>query len=389
MDPVSGAAHSVRTILETLGAAGFSASAFTASLFDSNDEVDFGALLGKAVGQPDAQGKIARIQRSGVEHLVFMTASSRGPKMTSDEQRAMMQKWQQNLARIKPDIIISYGTSQLSRSMQEAARKAGAKIVFYLGNAEIKDTDFVRPGDRGVSPSSHLARHYAERLGIETEVLNPVINPVRLVPEGAGIASHATTRRLGFVTFINPLPHKGLTMVARLIGRAIHDRPDMRFLILEGRMPRRLLQELKIDLPALRNVWWLPEQKDMAAVYARTTVLLVPSFWSEGFGRSVVEAQLSGIPVLASDRGGLPEALGEGPQALSISQRCIDNHYAFPDAETVDVWWSALTRLWDDDTAYAHASQLAKQAAARYAPKTTRERVITHFQSIAGIATRA
>jgi hypothetical protein len=37
-----------------------------------------------------------------------------------------------------------------------------------------------------------------------------------------------------------------------------------------------------------------------------------PSFWEEAFGRSIVEAQLNGIPVVASRRGGIPEALNGG-----------------------------------------------------------------------------
>lgn len=215
-------------------------------------------------------------------------------------------------------------------------------------------------------------------------MLNPVINPSTLVPSGAGISGTPGLRRLGFVTFINPIPHKGLTLVARLVERALTERPDMRFLLLEGRMPRRLLKKWKLDLPGMRNVWWLPEQKDMAAVYARTSVLLVPSFWSEGFGRSVVEAQLSGIPVLASNRGGLHEALGEGSRPLPVDRRCIENHYAFPTDETVDLWWEALLRLWEDDGAYSAACRRASQASETYTPSNTRARVIAHFRKIAG-----
>ena len=39
---------------------------------------------------------------------------------------------------------------------------------------------------------------------------------------------------------------------------------------------------------------------------------MVPSQWEEAFGRVIVEAQINGIPVLASDVGGIPEALGHG-----------------------------------------------------------------------------
>ena len=383
LDPVSGAAQSARNILETLADAGFRATAFTASLFDSNAEVDYGVQLGKQASA--SKGELVQIPCNGVEHSVFMTASSLGRKMTAEERQKLMATWRRYVSEIQPDIILSFGTSQLASEMRDAARRIGAKIVFYLGNADIKESDFVRPGDTGVCPSRYLADLYASRFGIQTAVINPVISPLTLVEPGTGIGARPETRRLGFVTFVNPLPHKGLTLVARLIGRALDERPDMRFLLLEGRMPRHLLKRLKLDLPGLSNVWWLPEQRDMAAVYARTAVLLVPSFWTEGFGRSVVEAQLSSIPVLASNRGGLHEALGEGPQPLPVDQRCIENHYAVPSPETVDLWWRTLLKLWDDDNAYTAASRLARQASEPYAPEKTRARVIDHFKGIAGL----
>src|SRR3546814_2686176 len=59
---------------------------------------------------------------------------------------------------------------------------------------------------------------------------------------------------------------------------------------------------------------------DMREVYRRTHTLLVPSQWEEAWGRVVTEAQFSGIPALASDRSGLPEAVGPGGSAEHTSE---------------------------------------------------------------------
>jgi glycosyltransferase involved in cell wall biosynthesis len=40
--------------------------------------------------------------------------------------------------------------------------------------------------------------------------------------------------------------------------------------------------------------------------------LLMPSVAPEGFGRVILEAQCSGIPVVGSNRGAIPEVLGTG-----------------------------------------------------------------------------
>lgn len=55
---------------------------------------------------------------------------------------------------------------------------------------------------------------------------------------------------------------------------------------------------------------------NMADYYSSLRVLLVPSLWQEGFGRVVVEAMLTGTPVIASRIGGIPEAANGGALLL-------------------------------------------------------------------------
>ncbi|HSK44827.1 MAG TPA: glycosyltransferase family 1 protein [Candidatus Binatia bacterium] len=57
------------------------------------------------------------------------------------------------------------------------------------------------------------------------------------------------------------------------------------------------------------------DAKDLAALYRNAHAFVMPSLY-EGFGLPLVEAMSCGCPVIASDRGSLPEIAGEGAQCF-------------------------------------------------------------------------
>lgn len=46
--------------------------------------------------------------------------------------------------------------------------------------------------------------------------------------------------------------------------------------------------------------------------YAAADVVVVPSLWAEPFGKVIIEAMSMAVPVIASDRGGIPEIVTQG-----------------------------------------------------------------------------
>ena len=52
------------------------------------------------------------------------------------------------------------------------------------------------------------------------------------------------------------------------------------------------------------------EDADVPGLMVGAKVFVLPSFW-EGFGIPVVEAMACGVPVVVSDRGSLPEIVGQ------------------------------------------------------------------------------
>lgn len=51
---------------------------------------------------------------------------------------------------------------------------------------------------------------------------------------------------------------------------------------------------------------------DSKKIFPEVDVLVVPSLWNEAFSRVIIEAYSHGVPVIASNRGGIPEIVEEG-----------------------------------------------------------------------------
>ena len=242
--------------------------------------------------------------------------------------------------KLRPNVAVV----QCHKSVPIAAalEERGVPVVIYLRNVEFHELG----GDLRELKSAHYianseftARTYRQRFGIESTVIPPTIDP----------AFYATETSGDFVTLINPYNEKGFELAVRVAGRC----PDIPFLFVESwKLSDEHRASIEATIAPLGNVRLEGRTNDMKTIYGRTRILLAPSKWEEAWGRVASEAHCSGIPVIASRRGGLPEAVGPGGLVLD---------YDAP----LDDWVVAVRGLWNSNSKHERLSNAAREFARR------------------------
>ncbi|RZJ25116.1 MAG: glycosyltransferase [Haliea sp.] len=245
-------------------------------------------------------------------------------------------------------IVVQSGNSLAP--MVLASLNTGRPTAVYLHNVEVHQLGGMLIADPSLlylANSDFTAERWRALCGLHCHVIKPVVSAGNYVTEGGGSK----------VLFVNPSPIKGVQMMFALAASC----PDLPFLVVESwHIAPAWRAYCQQWAQRLGNVQWLGPQDDMRAVYAQARVLLMPSVWEEAFGRTVIEAQLNGVPVLASNRGALPDTVGEGGLTL-------DPH------APVEVWAEALRRLMGGEGSFAEAARHHAHAHAASTPLVAAE----------------
>lgn len=105
--------------------------------------------------------------------------------------------------------------------------------------------------------------------------------------------------------------YKNRTGALRIFKRMLESRDDLH-LVMMGPPPTTTLETCARELPEGAVEFMVdPDDEVVDATLASATVMLFPSLY-EGFGWPPLEAMQAGCPVVVSDRGSLPEVVGNG-----------------------------------------------------------------------------
>ncbi len=155
---------------------------------------------------------------------------------------------------------------------------------------------------RNGAPPTHITRLYNP---IDVQRFRPNPSARATVRMRLGVSEHEVLA--GFVGRIEPA--KGVSTLRDAVFNAMDALPQLKMLwIGDGAAKEETMQFAAARGHAQRHqfVGWSAAPEEY---YAGFDMLIAPSIEAETFGRVVAEAQSCGVPVIASDIGGLPEAL--------------------------------------------------------------------------------
>jgi glycosyltransferase involved in cell wall biosynthesis len=196
-----------------------------------------------------------------------------------------------------------------------------------------------RRADAVVTSSRHTQRLLTERLGVPPDRIY-CCPPGAPVWQSLGRSPNVPTA--GYVLYLGTLEaRKNIGMLLDAFAQLVRRTPSAPRLVLAGGATPDATEWLgRISQEPLKDhveyVGYVAD-RDRERLFAGARALVLPSL-DEGFGLTALEAMSAGVPVLASDRGSLPEVVNSGGTLL--------------DPSDVDAWSSAIERV-TTDTAWA------------------------------------
>ena len=337
----------VRQMLLQLAARGYDVQVLGATIFDNPKG------MGRLKDQfPDLNAHLHQLieaEDGPLTHQLVVSYSYNRNHFTTHEEGLWYNQYLFMLDSFKPDVVWFYGGQTLDLLIADEARDRSIPVAFYLANGNYKAPRWCRDVDLILTDSQATADMYRKEVGYIAKPVGKFIAPESF------IAEHHERKRL---LFINPSWQKGVSVFVQLAEKLERERPDIELEVVEARADwsavlRETTRRMGEQRSALSNVIVTPNTNDMRGPYSRGRVLVAPSLWWESSGRMLAEAMLNGIPALITNRGGMPEMIGNAGIAFDFPDACYQEPYQhLLGDEELQPLADAVIRFFDDEALY-------------------------------------
>ncbi|MBL7703050.1 MAG: glycosyltransferase family 4 protein [Ferruginibacter sp.] len=192
------------------------------------------------------------------------------------------------------------------------------KIVYHVHDANAGSRQsryFLRIIDRKVIKFIAISEFIKEDLvacGISPDKIEVICNGIEILPETQKTTKHPGPLSIGIVGQV--IERKGHFTLIEAINLLVKKGMDVQ-LIIAGGGDVNFIEKLKIqiaELGLIQRIEWRGFKKEIKEIYAGIDVLIAPTMLPEPFGLIAIEANMLGIPVIVSNKGGFKETVVNG-----------------------------------------------------------------------------
>lgn len=171
-----------------------------------------------------------------------------------------------------------------------------------------------------VAVSRSLTQYLVDRMGLSVTRIHTIYNGVEHPGTLSRVESSISPTSVSLVGSVEE--RKGHEVLIRALALLSQKYPSL-IAVFIGHCDdreRRHLTAIAERLEVERQLAWRSHVDHIDSVFAGVEILVIPSIRQESFGRVAVEAMARGIPVIATDCGGLPEVVEDGVSGIIVSR---------------------------------------------------------------------
>jgi glycosyltransferase involved in cell wall biosynthesis len=227
--------------------------------------------------------------------------------------------------------------------------------------------DHARRADGIIVNSDYTRRQVIERLKVKPEKVTVCS------PGNPGWAPRPAAGKPGPILFLGTLePRKNLRRLIEAYALLLSRRPDIPDLVLAGALGTPALDlfsgpvSLAHAIDRIHLTGYVSDE-ERRRLYADASMIVLPSL-DEGFGIPALEAMTLGVPVVASNRGALPEVIGSAGILI--------------DPEDANALAAAIARVLDEPSLRRQMEEAGPARAAEFTWRLSADRLYDAYQAV-------